>query len=76
MLEIMIWGSAYPRDLFKFPWDIANLVSSGKRTPIVENVKNGEMKRLITSCWNQLPQNRFSINDIVPLLETMLMKMK
>ena len=76
MLEIMTWKTAFPKEMFRFAWDIANCIADGKRPTTIENVKNNEMKRLIKSCWNQHPKDRLMINDVVALLETLLLKMK
>ena len=76
MLEVMIWNEAYPKTIFKYAWNIADFVASGKRPNTIEFVRNKDMKRLIECCWNQHPKDRLMINDVVALLETMLLKMK
>ena len=35
MFECMKWGEAYPKELFKFPWDVVTFVSSEKTCPTV-----------------------------------------
>jgi serine/threonine protein kinase len=47
MLEVMVWGEPFPKVLFKFPWDIANLISSGKRPKTIDEVTNNDIKYII-----------------------------
>ena len=39
-----------------------------------QNVEDNDIKQLIISCWCQNPNIRLTIEDIVPLLETKMMK--
>ena len=74
MLEIMIWGEAFSKSQFPHAWNIAFFIVNGKRPTSIDKVENYEMKRLIESCWCQEPKQRLTINDIVALLETQLIK--
>ena len=74
MLEIMIWGTAFPKEMFRFAWDIADFITVGKRPKTIELVENNDMKRVIESSWNQHPKDRLTINDVVSMLETILIK--
>ena len=76
MLEVMIWENAFPKSIFKYTWNIADFVSSGNRPPTIENVKNKDMRKVIEQCWCQNPKDRLSIEDVVALLETQLLKLK
>ena len=71
-LETMIWGNAFPKTIYRFAWDIADTISSGKRPQTIENVINEEMKQLIEKCWYQLPSDRLSINEILSILKSFL----
>ena len=75
MLEVMVWGDAFPKELFKYAWLIADCICEGKRPKTIENVENNDMKRVIESSWNQHPKDRLSINDVVSMLETILIKL-
>ena len=76
MLEVMIWHTAFPKDDFRFAWNIADSISAGKRPQTIEIVKNKNIRKLIEQCWCQKPKERLTINDVVPLLETELIKLK
>ena len=76
MLEIMIWGDAFPKEEFKFPWDIADFICDGKRPSLIEKVYNDVMKKLIQNSWCHDPSERLTIDDIVSLLETILQETK
>ena len=47
---------------------------NGKRPKTIDLITNKEMKRVIDSTWNQRPKERLSINDVVSMLETILIK--
>ena len=71
MYEVMIWGNAYPKVLFKHEWDIANFVEEGKRLSL-ECISNETIKEIITNSWKQEPNERYSIEDISSKLESMI----
>ena len=76
MLEIMIWKEAFPKSVFRFPWNIADLISTGKRPQTIEEIQNKKIVNIIERSWCQNPRERLTIDDIVALLETELLKMK
>ena len=76
MLQIMIWKDPFPKDVFRFAWNIADCVSSGNRPDTINEVRNKEMRRLIENTWNQNPKERLLINDIVAMLDTYLLQSK
>ena len=69
MLEIMTWNDAFPRELFRFPWKIAEFISEGKRPNTIDNIQHQSIKHLISQMWNQNPKDRLSISSVVKELE-------
>ena len=65
----MIWGEVYPKEIYKFAWDIADLISSGRRPGAIEQIENEKMKNLIEKSWTQEPKERITISEIVEILE-------
>jgi serine/threonine protein kinase len=45
MFEVMKWGVAYPEEMLKFPWTVAQFVETGQRLPL-DCIKN-EMRPII-----------------------------
>ena len=76
MLEIMIWGTAFPKSVYKHPWDIANTVTRGNRPITIEEVTNERIKELIEFSWNQEALKRLLIEQIVVQLENELIILK
>ena len=35
--EVMIWGIAYPKELFKREWNIANFIQEGQKLDFISN---------------------------------------
>ena len=52
LYECFVWGEAFPKTLFKFPWDVVGFVASGKRPAIPETV-NGDVRAVIEQAWEQ-----------------------
>ena len=75
MLECIIWNDAFPKNEFKFPWDIADCVMSGNRPNTIEYVEIPDLKSLIEMCWFQQPKERLTIDYVVSMLETQLIKL-
>ena len=71
MYEVMKWGQAYPKKLFRFAWDIADFVSAGKRLTL-ECIENETMKEIISNSWQQEPKERYTIDEILTKLESLL----
>ena len=76
MIEVMIWGEAYPRSLYKFAWNISDAVANGQRPGTIEDVRNRNIRKIIESSWNQELKERLTINDVVAMLETAFLKSK
>ncbi|ELP91138.1 protein serine/threonine kinase, putative, partial [Entamoeba invadens IP1] len=68
MCECFKWGDVYDKNIFKFPWKIAEFVNDGKRIEQPKQIKN-ELFDIITKCWCQNPNERLAIVDISLLLE-------
>ena len=69
MLQIMIWGEVFPKEIYKFAWDIADTVSAGRRPGAIEKVENTTIKNLIEKAWIQEPKERIEIGEIVTILD-------
>ncbi|ELP90348.1 protein kinase domain containing protein, partial [Entamoeba invadens IP1] len=67
--ETLKWGEAYDKEEFKFPWKIAEFVISGKRLDKEENMNEKHFK-LIQNCWNQRPEDRPHIDEVIKSVET------
>ena len=72
MLEVMIWGDAFPPSEFKFPWMIADFISSGNRPQSIEKVDNLRMKMTIVRSWSQDPHHRLSIEEIMDQMVSLI----
>ena len=70
MLEMYCWKDPFPKSEFKFPWDIANKISSGQRPKLIEEVTNEEMTKIIEGAWKQEPKERTTIDAIVSSLQS------
>ena len=57
MFECFKWGEAYPKALFKYPWDIVTFINSGERLARPPEMRS-DVYDLVTQCWNQDPTNR------------------
>ena len=57
LYECFKWGEAYPKVLFKFPWDIVTFVSLGKRLDQPTGMRD-DVYRLVTRCWLDDPKER------------------
>ena len=62
---------AFPKELFRFAWNIAEFIINGNRRERDEQM-TVEQYRLIQYCWCHNPKERLKIDDVVSLLETML----
>ena len=68
MLEVVIWGDAYPKTLYTFAWNIADLVSCGKRTQTITYIEDDGIKQLIEDCWTQDPKERPMMDSVIQRL--------
>ncbi|ELP89518.1 serine/threonine protein kinase HT1, putative [Entamoeba invadens IP1] len=71
MFEVFGWCEAYPKEMFKFPWNIAEMVTSGKRLEKKENMSDDQYN-LIQQCWKQDSLQRANIENVVEQLQEML----
>ena len=60
----MKWGSAYPKEIFRYEWDIADFVCKGKRLNKTNKMRD-QTYDLITHCWQQDPKERLTIDEII-----------
>ncbi|EMD45197.1 serine/threonine kinase, putative [Entamoeba histolytica KU27] len=67
LYEIWKWDKAYLVEEFKFPWKIADFVCDGKRLLQPEGMPDWYYI-LICKCWQNNPQERLSINEIMQVL--------
>ena len=75
MLEVSVWNNAFPLSQFRFTWDIADYISDGKRPSLINTIQSQELQQLIQLSWCQNPKERLTIDYIVSLLETQLIKL-
>ncbi|EDR25091.1 protein serine/threonine kinase, putative [Entamoeba dispar SAW760] len=68
MLQIITWKEPFPKTEFKFPWKIAEFISTGKRPTIIQEVKE-DIKEIIEKTWKQEPKERIRIEEVVKMLE-------
>ena len=69
IFECMKWGEAYPKETFKFPWKIAEFVTSGKRLDKPDNMKD-DIYSIISKCWKQEPKERMIIDQVIESLQS------
>ena len=62
--EVMKWGEAYPKSLFKFEWKIKNFISTEKRLSL-DCISNEKIKEIISNSWQQDPKERLTIDEIL-----------
>ena len=64
MYEILGWCEAYPKSKFRFPWKIAELITSGQRLEKSENMTD-EMYSIIDKAWAHNPLERETIDGLI-----------
>ena len=74
MLEVITFSSPFPKEVFEFPWDIADLISDGKRPDTIQKVEIEEMKDIIEKCWSHDPQDRPQIKEVTIMIENVYRK--
>ena len=72
ILEIMIWKNAFPKNDFKFAWDIAESVIEKKRPDSINEVTNSVIREIIEKSWCHNPKERLTIDQIVMMIENEL----
>ncbi|ELP83899.1 protein kinase domain containing protein, partial [Entamoeba invadens IP1] len=71
MYEVFGWKSSYPKDEFKYPWDVVTFVTKGWRLKL--NGLNEKFADVINACWQQNPHDRILIDQVVAMLEAIYM---
>ncbi|KAL7715407.1 Protein serine/threonine kinase [Entamoeba marina] len=71
MHETFIWGDAYPVDIFKFPWSIAEFVTAGHRSDKPDTMSE-ELYSILSDSWKQVSKERILIEEVVSRLEKYL----
>ena len=67
MLEIITFEDSYPKTIYKFPWDIADSVTKGRR-PVSVMHASEPMQVIIKRSWEQEQGDRIDIGTIISLL--------
>ena len=76
MYECFKWGDAYPRSVFKYPWDIVSFINAGKRLARPRGMDD-EVYAIVSRCWLDEANGRisllcFDLHQDVPSLVTEL----
>ncbi|ELP91812.1 tyrosine kinase, putative, partial [Entamoeba invadens IP1] len=66
--EALIWNEIYPKNLFQYPWTIADFVSGGKRREC-QNGMNTKAYDIIDKMWEQNSEQRPTVGTTVKLLK-------
>ncbi|ELP85579.1 protein kinase domain containing protein, partial [Entamoeba invadens IP1] len=74
MLETITWEHAFPKEEFKYPWNVASFISSGKRPESIRTIENKKMREVIEACWGNDPVQRLPITAIVEQLSQVWMQ--
>ncbi|ELP92620.1 protein serine/threonine kinase, putative [Entamoeba invadens IP1] len=64
MYECIGWCDAYPQDKYKYPWNIADLISSGKRLAKPDFIA-AKYFTIITQCWCERTDLRLTASQLV-----------
>ncbi|EDS89091.1 tyrosine kinase putative [Entamoeba histolytica] len=67
MLQIITWQDPFPKSEFKFPWKLAEFISTGNRPVIIQEVEE-DIKDVIEKSWQQEPKERIRIDEIVRII--------
>ena len=75
MYETWIWNNPYPPtdERFKFSWNIANFITSGKRLEKPEDMDKTYYE-IIEGSWKQEPKERLTITEIEKELNSLYNK--
>ena len=74
MYEIINWDDAFSKSEFRFPWQIAEFISFGKRPKQTSEISQSQYK-LIQQCWCHNPHDRLEIDDVISCVETEILKL-
>ncbi|ELP89083.1 protein serine/threonine kinase, putative [Entamoeba invadens IP1] len=70
MYEVFGWKEAFGKETFRYPWKIAEFVTSGKHLEKKENMTK-EQYELIDKCWKTRESERIEATEIVTGLTTL-----
>ncbi|EDR25918.1 protein serine/threonine kinase, putative [Entamoeba dispar SAW760] len=70
MYSVLNWSEPFPKQSFKFAWDVAEFIESGNHLPQY-NIKDEEYA-LIMRCWENNPKSREIIQNVVKDLESLV----
>ncbi|ELP94289.1 protein serine/threonine kinase, putative [Entamoeba invadens IP1] len=73
MYECFTWADVFPKTQFKYPWDIVNYISNGKRLTKPDNVDT-QLFVIITQAWQQSTTARSDIQSVSKELRSVYMK--
>ncbi|ELP85473.1 protein serine/threonine kinase, putative [Entamoeba invadens IP1] len=68
MYECLIWANPFPKDKFKYPWSIADFITSGKRFDKPEEIPN-VLYDILSRAWTCNVDERSDIETVVKSLE-------
>ncbi|ELP90229.1 protein kinase, putative, partial [Entamoeba invadens IP1] len=68
LFECVTWKNPYPKEQFKFAWDIVDFVVSGKRLKKPANL-NDNIYNIVNDMWCQDVRKRIEMNNVVSKLE-------
>ncbi|ELP86393.1 serine/threonine protein kinase HT1, putative [Entamoeba invadens IP1] len=57
MYEIFIWGEAFPREMFRYPWEVVNFITGGRRLDKPANMDNALFK-IVSDSWRNNSNER------------------
>ncbi|ELP94693.1 protein serine/threonine kinase, putative [Entamoeba invadens IP1] len=68
MYEVFGWQDPYSLKRFKYPWTIADFVTSGNRLENIKDIPN-DLYLIINECWEQEKNKRMTINEALKKLQ-------
>ncbi|ELP86806.1 protein serine/threonine kinase, putative [Entamoeba invadens IP1] len=69
MYECFTWSDAFPKDVYKYAWDIADSVCYGKRPDLM--MLTEKQKDVVVKAWQQTPKDRPDIETVIKQLESL-----
>ncbi|ELP94552.1 serine/threonine protein kinase HT1, putative [Entamoeba invadens IP1] len=67
MYECFTWSDAFPKDVYRYAWDIADSVCYGKRPDLM--MLTEKQKEVVVKAWQQTPKERPDIAMVIKQLE-------
>ena len=71
LFECFLWGEAYPKAQFKFPWQISSFVQSGKRLAQPGGLRD-DVFDVISQSWHHDPSKRLGQSGPTTDTQTLL----